>query len=74
MTLNFLYARSGQVRNRIFNVNKLFLKRFVNVITKQREFFMTLSFLYARSGQVRNKIFHLNEQLFLKRFVNVITK
>ena len=34
MTLSFLYARSGQIQNRIFNVNKLFLKRFVNVITK----------------------------------------
>ena len=35
MTLSFLYARSGQVRNRIFHVNKqLFLKKFVNVITR----------------------------------------
>ena len=33
--LSFLYARSGQVRNRIFHVNEqLFLKKFVNVITK----------------------------------------
>ena len=32
--LSFLYARSGQGRNRIFNANKLFLKRFANVITK----------------------------------------
>ena len=38
MTLGFLYARSGQIRNRIFNVNKLFLKRFVNVITKNENF------------------------------------
>ena len=29
------YARSGQVRNRIFHVKKqLFLKRFVNILTK----------------------------------------
>ena len=27
MTLSFLYARSGQVRNRIFNVKKLFFKK-----------------------------------------------
>ena len=35
MTLSFLYARSGQVRNRIFYVNEqLFLKKFVNVKTR----------------------------------------
>ena len=35
LILNFLYARSGQVGNRIFHVNEqLFLKKFVNVITK----------------------------------------
>ena len=35
MTLSFLYARSAQVRNRIFQANEqLFLKKFVNVITR----------------------------------------
>ena len=35
MTLSFLYARSGQVRNKIFHLNEqLFLQRFVNVIKK----------------------------------------
>ena len=35
LILSFLYARSGQVRNRIFHVNEqLVLQRFVNVITK----------------------------------------
>ena len=35
MALSFLYTRSGQVRNRIFHVNEqLFLKKFVNVITR----------------------------------------
>ena len=38
MTLSFLYARSGQVRNRIFHVKEqLFLKRFVNENTYFKE-------------------------------------
>ena len=35
MTLSFLYARSGQIRNRLFHLKKqLFLKKFVNVIKR----------------------------------------
>ena len=55
MTLSFLYARSGKIRNRILNVNKLFLKRFVNVNEITRIFYdIELSIRTIRTSSKSN--------------------